>query len=297
MATQADIRQRIYNNLYSAFPNESPFVALMGAAYDNSATTVTAADGTKWSAGDTLENPATGEQMRVISVSTNTLTVVRGWNNTTKAASSGSADPVLKNPRFTQAQVDDAIASTLAYLEGWGIHVFGTGQLTRDTPVTTYDMDTEMSITDVVPTIGVCRVFYERDNTKRKQTLPFLYYRDLDDNFLEILDWGEVSDGETVDVVYAKRIDDVADLLARQEELVVAGATALLLGATIVPSTHDPGTRTDRTVAPGQTSRDVRYFQARFFTEARVEAALLSVERQKMMPQQRRVARARRWVS
>src|SRR5690606_26591902 len=97
MATQADIRQRIYNNLYSAFPNESPFVALMGAAYDNSATTVTAADAPKWSAEDTLENPATGEQMRVISVSTNTLTVVRGWNSSTKAMSSGPADPDRKS--------------------------------------------------------------------------------------------------------------------------------------------------------------------------------------------------------
>lgn len=297
MATAAEIRQRIYNNLYSPFPNEAPWVTLLGASHDNSTTSVSVLDGTNWSAGDILENMTTGEQMKVISKSTNTLTVVRGWAGTTKAASTGSDDPVVKNPRFTQAQLDDAVASVLSQLEGWGIHNYADATLTRVTPQTTYLFDTDLSVTDVHPSYGALRVSYERDNTKRLQTLPFFFYRDSDDQYIEIADWGEVGNGEDVTVTYAKLIDNVADLMVRQEELVVVGACALLLGATIVPSTHDPGSRTDRTVAPGQTSRDVRYFQGRFFTEARVEAALLSVERGRLMPQNRRTARARRWVS
>ncbi|MCI0529089.1 MAG: hypothetical protein L0Y56_16760, partial [Nitrospira sp.] len=78
---------------------------------------------------------------------------------------------------------------------------------------------------------------------------------------------------------------------------VTIGAVANLLGATISPATHDPGARTDRTVQPGQTSRDVRYFQGRFITEARQEAAILAVERQHLLKKNPRYARARRWVS
>ncbi len=110
--------------------------------------------------------------------------------------------------------------------------------------------------------------------------------------------FGDTSDGDSEIVyVYAKRIGATTDLLSRQEELVVAGATALLMGATIAPATHDPGSRSDRTTPPGQTSRDVRYYQGRFYTEARLEAAQLQVERQKMLSEMAHYSRARRWVS
>lgn len=54
--------------------------------YTSGATSVVVDDGTKFRSGDVVHNTATGEQMRVTGVSTNTLTVSRGWGTVTAAA-------------------------------------------------------------------------------------------------------------------------------------------------------------------------------------------------------------------
>ena len=65
-----------------------------GAGYNSSATSIVVANGDKFRAGDVVNVPVTGEQMRVTAVSTNTLTVSRGWGQTA-AASLTDADVLV----------------------------------------------------------------------------------------------------------------------------------------------------------------------------------------------------------
>lgn len=303
MATAAAIRNRVYDNLYGAFPTDSPFVTRLSLAYTDAEGVIDVLDEDDWAIGDTVENTETGEQMKVVGVTTdssNILTVVHAWAGTTTAASVGADDVLYKNPRFTQKKLDDAVTAALVGLEGWGIHAFSTGTITRADPVTMYDL-TE---TDIVEAYGVLMVYRAVDNSEIVQTLPFRFYFNLDtseaewtqSNQLYIADFGGSLDTDALYFTYASQILLTTDLAARQEELVVAGATASVLGGAIAPATQDPGARSDRTVQPGQISRDVRFFQGQFFTLVRTEAAMVAVSRQKMMNETPRLARARRWV-
>lgn len=77
-----------------------------GAGYNSSATSIVVDTGTVFADGDIVLIPRTGEQVRVSGVSTNTLTVERGWGATTGAAIVDN-DPVLV---IGTAQVEGATA-------------------------------------------------------------------------------------------------------------------------------------------------------------------------------------------
>lgn len=57
--------------------------------YSSSATSIVVTDGTQFTANDVLFVPRTGETMVVSAVSTNTLTVTRGWGSTAAAVNNG----------------------------------------------------------------------------------------------------------------------------------------------------------------------------------------------------------------
>ena len=302
MATLASIVQRVRNTVYGAFPTEAPFVTTLAASHNISATTVTVLEEDNWAAQDILENQETNEEMLVLSVTTDgsdVLTVIRAWEGSTAAASVGADDVLVKNPRFRYSQISQAITETLASLESWGIYVHGNTQITRADPAWFY----ELAVTDVVEPMGVLRAYEVEVNASIPRSLPFRYQHNLGTNPAEysvgagvtMQDWGATLNTEEVELIYAKKIAATTDLLTRQEELVVLGAVARLLGATIVPATHDPGARSDRTVQPGQTGRDWGNFQGRFINMARQEAGLLAVERQKFLAEVPKYARARRW--
>ena len=302
MATAAAIRQRVYDYLYGQFPNESPFVTTLTATYTDAEGVIDVLDGTQWAINDVLENSATDEQMKVLSISANILTVVHGWNGTTTAAAVASDDVLFKNPRFTAKAIDQAVAATMQTFEAWGIHIFNTGTITRADPKTFY----ELADTDIIDHLGVLRMFVVYANSEVTQPLTFRYQFQVGTDTAEysqgrgvhLAHFGDTADGDAEIVyIYAQRIGATTDLLARQEELTVIGAVANMMGHTITPATHDPGARSDRTTAPGQTARDVRYFQGRFITEARQEAAILTVERQKQITEGAMNTRARRWVN
>jgi len=299
MATQADLRQRVRNNVYGAYPTDQPFVTILGAAIaDGTTTTVTVADGTDWSQGDVVEIDETAEQLMVTSISTNDLTVLRGWNNTTAAAATDGGK-IFKNPRFTIQQIDEGLDACLASFESWGVHVFGTGSVTRDSLKYFY----ELSETDINDAYGVLAVYYVELNTLIPVPLPFKFHQGLgtgDANYstgagLQLAEWGDVSVGSAAQYVYAKNLTSVTDLGTNQEEVLVLGATALVLGKNIIPASHDPGARTDRTIPVGQVGRDGRWFQGEFFIRVRAEAANVATQRQKRFPSTVRIARARRW--
>ncbi len=86
--------------------------------------TVAVPDGTQWATGDILEwsHSATGqgEQALVQSVSSNNLTVVRGYGSVAAAAHT-SGDRVIKNPTFFYDDIVESIDETLngLYPNAW----------------------------------------------------------------------------------------------------------------------------------------------------------------------------------
>ncbi len=297
MATLADLRQRVKNNLYSTAPHEHPFVTLLNeSGFDATETDVTldTNEGANFSQGDIIEMES--EQLYVQSVSGDTLTVIRGWNGTTGAAHSDNT-PIFKNPRFTSDQIDQALVSVANGFEDWGIHGFGTGSITLVENQTYYDL----TDTDIAEQRGVLAVYYAGATTLLPTHLPFRYFNNLDSNVsttghgLHLWEWGDKKATETVYYTYAQELTTTSALSAHQEELLVVGATALILGASIGPATHDPGARTDRTVNPGQTSRDVRFWQGQWFIMVRAEASHVQTERQRFTLGGVRQRRAQRW--
>lgn len=302
MATQADIRQRIFDYLYSSQLTEHPAVSLINGAIDNATTSITVDDAPDYGlVSGTIIEFFDGEQCFVTGAAGNVLTVIRGWNGTTKAAHSDN-DPFSVDPRFTISQVDDAIDATLLSFESWGVHNFAQGGVLVD-PASTVRYF-EIDETDIDYTYGILSLYYFNDQTNVPVPLPFRLQVGIDTESgfatttgIHVPWLGNTVTGAVVDnlwFTYAQVIDSVTDLLPRQEELVVIGSCSHLLGKAITPRTQDPGRYTDRTVQAGQMVRDGRWFQAEFFVRVRAEAAQLAVERQKV-PGTVQLNRAKRW--
>jgi hypothetical protein len=83
-----------------------------GAGYNTSATSIVVDNGDKFRAGDVVNVPATGEQMRVTGVSSNTLTVSRAWG-VTAAASLADNDylVIIGNANAEGAGIRSALTS------------------------------------------------------------------------------------------------------------------------------------------------------------------------------------------
>jgi len=297
MATLADLQQRVKNNLYSQAPHEHPFVTLLNeSGFDASETNVTldTGMGASFVTGDVLE--IEDEQMYVVSVSSDILTVIRGWNGTTGATHNQNT-PMYKNPRFTQQMLEDYILEVVNSFEDWGVHGFGTGSGTLVATQTYYDI-TE---SDVLEEFGVLQVYYPEDTSLLPLPLPFRYVNGLhatvstSGHGLHLWERGQLTSTGTFYYTYAQQLTSTSSLSVHQEGLLVTGASAMALGATIGPATHDPGARTDRTVSPGQTSRDVRFWQGKWFTEVRAEAARIALERSKFKVGTMRGKRGQRW--
>lgn len=301
MATVAQLKQRVKDRLYGAYHTDRPFSAELGASHNSSVTSITVDDGGNWFGGDILENPGTDEQMYVKSVSSNTLTVIRGFNGTTAASSSGSDDLIHKNPRFASSEITDALNQSLKSLQTWGIHGIAYETVTRNDAQKDF---WELAATDIDPIYGVLEVYYVEDNTEQPRPLPFRYRQQLGTAPTEygvgygvlILDYGNVKLNEDFEVVYAQVFDALTEPTnGDQEELLVLGACVILLGGQIIPASQDPGARTDRTVPVGQLGRDVRHFQSEYYVRVRAEAGRVAVQRDKYRPSTVRSARARRW--
>lgn len=307
MATIADIRQRVFDYLYGVHPTDKPYETTLGGSYLDNATSITVANGNDWEAGDVLENALNGDMYLVASVAADVLTVQDDYGGTTSAASVGTDDMVRKNPRFSTKQVDDAIKEALNSMESWGIHNFGTGSITLAAGQYYF----ELSDGDISEVYGVLGCYYPATNGEQPEFLPFRYNIQLSTSPAEwstaygvtLLSKGDRAATGTVYYTYAQSYEfdtdlstTVAKLMAQHEEMVVVGATARVLGHGILPSTQDPGAFTDRTVQPGQLTRDGRWFQGDFFIKARAEAARLAVLRQRVTAgANARVKRASRW--
>lgn len=305
MATASDIRLRVRQYAYGSSPKDRPLETTLNEPLDTSETDIDVLDGTFWALGDIGEIVETGEQFYVLSVATNTLTVIRGYGAVAGTAAT-TGGRIRKNPRFTEDQIDNAIKDTLNACAIWGIHGFNTGAITLVASQYYY----ELSDTDIEDAYGVIAAYYVDDTTEQPVPLPYTQHTRLSttpaewatDTGITLLSKGDRATGDSVYYTYAQSYSYDTDLdttLAKiapeQEEIVVDGAVSRLFGYSILPATQDPGVRTDRTVQPGQTSRDGRWFQGEFFMKARAEAARLSVVRGKIGAGHVRTNRARRW--
>lgn len=306
MTTAATIRASVYDYLYGAYPTDRPFETTVSEPLDNSETDVDVPDGTNWDEGDILESAETGELMLVTSVATNTLTVLRSYG-TVDAVVTTTGTIIRKNPRFAIQKVDNAITEACNMMGSWGIHAFNTGSLTLVASQNYYTV----SDTDIDESYGIISVYYVHDTDEQPVFLPFREHFELSSadadwatgRGIMILDKGDRVAGDSdIYYTYAQSLNfdtdldtTLAKLAPQQEELVVLGAVSRMIGKTIIPATQDPGARTDRTVTPGQTSRDGRWFQGEFIFKSRAEAARLSVLRGKAAGGPTKFRRARRW--
>lgn len=93
--------------------DERPYVTTATAA-NGSTTTVSVTDGTDWQEGAILEFQDNGEQVLVMSIAANNLTVIRGWNGTTAAAH--SSIQAWRDPQYTYDNISKCLASSVRRL-------------------------------------------------------------------------------------------------------------------------------------------------------------------------------------
>ena len=105
----------------------------------DSGTSVDVPDGTRFAEGDIIQFETDGELVRVRSISSNTLTIVRGVFGTTAAAHT-SGDNIVKNPAVTRQMIKDSIDETFKGLwpMAWKV---GTDTVTPAPDTEWYDTD------------------------------------------------------------------------------------------------------------------------------------------------------------
>lgn len=268
MATAAQLRQRVLDNLWSSSsPAERPAIQRINGTFNSSVETITVDSGTPINIGDVIEND-NGEQMFVSGKNANDLSVYRGWNGTT-AASITDNTFVRINPRWTMKKVDDELAAIAYDLHAQGLYVLKQGtDLTLVSGTDLYDI-TE---TDLHEKHGVVSIFYQEASNSDLVGIPFHNVWDPTGDILtggfavRLLDWGNNGAGDTLTVVYAKKITAAGDSADEPllEDLFVLGATGRALVALEGPRIHDPGRFTDRTVQPGQPIRDGAFFSGQY---------------------------------
>lgn len=260
MATQAELRQRVLDRVYSAQHQARPAVQRLNGAVADQATdtTVTVDDGSGIAAGDIIEFED-GEQGLVWSVSTNDLTVVRAQNGTSTGAHSDN-EFVRLNPIYTIKQADDALNEALREMDSQGLYQLAAG--TDITLVSGTDLY-ELAETDEVGFLGVRAIFYQESSDSRLVGVPFKVITDplsqelSGDLGVLLVSWGNNSAGDALSVIYAQSI--VGQLGSITEPLIEDAAVEYAAGKILVgnegPRLHDPGRHTDRTVQPGQHTR------------------------------------------
>lgn len=268
MATQAQLRQRVLNNLYSLQRPERSAVQRLNGSLNDTVESVIVDDGTPISAFDIIEFE-TGEQAYVLSKSTNTLTVIRGWNGTTKAAQADNSF-IKINPRWSLAQVDDALDETLQDLAAQGLYILAAG---TDLVLVSGQDEYEIVETDVYAQKGVLSIYYQEQSDSTLVGVPFRNRYEpggavfTTGSFgVTLLDWGNNASGDSLHVIYAQQLNTLADSDNEPmlEQALVLGAVYRVLAMTEGPRIHDPGRFTDRTVQPGQPLRDASYFSGQY---------------------------------
>jgi hypothetical protein len=292
--TSAALRNAIKLELYGSAVTERPFQCALDGAILVGATTLDVPDGTAWVAGDVGEFED-GDQFLVTGVATNTLTVIRSYLGTT-AAGHSDQDIISKNPRFSVAQIDQAVEHVVQDLRP-DVYLLEIKELTYSSTTDWYPFD-QAGDTEIY---DVRSVYIEPSSEDYPQGVyNWKYMNPVDSTefaaaqgLLFPLSWG-IASGDSVFCAVRKYITGVSDLPDEVKSLVIMGACYQLLGAANTHRIHDPGKRTDRTVQPGAASRDSIWYLREYKRRYDKYAALLET-REARLPQNRMANRARRY--
>lgn len=287
----AEVKRLVYSSLPFLRPWEDQVQDVGGiSAVD---TTVDVADGSYWSVGDIVAfADGTYDLARVTSVSTNTLTIQRNVRGATASAHSQNAE-IEKNPRFTDQEIKDAFTRVINDLYP-RVYKLTKGSATFSTNTYWYALSND-NIEEILT------VYREEDTYLNPEPLhTWRFSRDVDptefsdDQGIFVPHGGDLADGETFYWVGREKLAGASDLLDRQAGLVALGTVYHLLGAEDAARTYDPGRQTDRTVQPGQNSRDSLWFWREFSAELRNEELRLLHEEDRL-PKSHFAERARRF--
>jgi hypothetical protein len=292
--TAADIQEAVRDEVFSAGVTDRPFVAQINGAILDSDTTITMDDGTPWAPQDIGEFDD-GEQVLVVSVSTNDLTVIRGWNGTTAAAQSDNAI-LTQNPRFTRKQIDQALQHMLEDLRPT-LYDLETKTLTYDPTTTWY----EFSAADDARIINVVSVYYKASGVDHPYPVEFYrFQREVDSTAfsgargISMPAQLHLATGSSVYVLVRKEVQTISDCPDNWKSMLIMGVVYHLLGGANVARTQDPGKRTDRTVQAGQEGRDSLWYLREYVRRRdRLQADL--ADREHEVPRSRIAMRAARF--
>lgn len=303
MASQAVLRQRVRNKLYSLDHQGRPLIQKLNGSLNTTVTSVVVDDGSEIGVGDVIEFDD-GERAYVEAVSSNTLTVYRGYLSETPGTGTSHSDNGLINinPHWQIAQIDDAMTEVMRDLSSQGIYIMRSG---TDITLAAGTDEYELTETDVYQPKGVLSLYYQDSVTGAVEAVPFrnvfdagLGVHSTSGFAVYLIDWGQQAAGDTLEVIYAAEVNALADTDDEPllEDLIVLGATARVLGSSEGPRIHDPGRFTDRTVQPGQPLRDSGFFQAQYQRQAwRYKGYLRAKERRLPGARWRRLNRFSRW--
>lgn len=293
--TAAAMRTAIKQELYGTDVTTRPYETTLAADSLAADTTIDvfAGSGTSWAAGDIGEFDD-GEQVLVLSRSTDALTVRRAYKGT--AADRTTGDVLAKNPKYSVAQIDQAIQHVLQDLAP-DVYLPYTISLTFDSTTTWYPFSTAGD--DQV--FEVITVYYNPTDGDQPQAAPvWQFMRDVPSaGFTKTLGLVipasiNLAAGATIYVNTKKEMLAVTELPDRMKSLVVMGATYQLLGGGDVRRIHDPGKRTDRTVQPGSEARSSIWYLREYVKRYQKIAAELRAWEGKQ-PTSRVAQRARRF--
>ena len=281
MASAAVVRQRVKDYLYGSDYLKRPFTDFLNQDGNVSSTdtVITVSNIASWGVGDIVEFN-TGEQAYIKNVSTdnNRFTVARAWNGTT-AAQVTDLTAIEKNPKFTYAKIDNAVAAIIDELYP-EVYIFHTGSSTANKNSWYYTTnDTGLK--------EILSVYYPRSGSlgnnepwvintwkmhKHMHTSGF-----ANGIGITMWDYGELDHGDTFYYTFKKEIAATTDLEDRQVELVVLGAVYKLMGSMVPPSTDDTKDRR-QTVQPGQEARDSSWFLSEYLRSRKEENMRLKEE-------------------
>lgn len=291
--TQAGLRLRIKRLVYSARPALRPYRDQVVNPLSSAGLVLDVTDGTSWAVQDIVEF-SDGEQALVVSIAANALTLQRGQFGTTPGAQAAGVE-IEKNPRFSIPEIDIAIDTVLSdlYPQIYKLDVDASNNAVAGQEW--YPLADD-SIIDVIS------VYYQERTYNIPNPIMGWEYRKVispgftEDQGIRLSSFGGASIGDPIYIVSRKKITAAADLLDRQEAMVSMGAVYHLLGPEQVSRTHDPGQRTDRTVAAGQDGRDSIWFLREYRTMLTREEIRLKAD-EMGLPRDRIEARRHRWIS
>lgn len=255
--------------------NDNPYTDVTATALATTgATTFDVANGDLYDAGVVLEFLDDGEQVKVVSVSTNTLTVVRGWNDT-DATTHAVGHTFVRDAVFQRYQILEAIRDSILPL--WP-YVWkqvesddgGNIIITPSANTRWYELpEACLALSQVVQLVGdtnpwpfMYGTHYNTYPVSIRRNLPtslvstgvglYLPYRYNNTNDIEVTAIGKITD----DIE-----DDSGDAYIDLEEGSLAEAVVdyavsrLLMGTDISRSTQEDVTMGDQTVVPGRRSQ------------------------------------------